>query len=417
MRVLVISAAFPPMQAGEATNAYHFCRRLAEQGLEVHVLTSVGRAASADAGIIVHPIMRGWSWREAARLGVFLRGCAPDVIYLMYLGWIYDFQFMSTFIPTIARRVLPTVPFVTRFENIAGAGPQTSSLGSRLIRKVVASLISRGDVDYQFGTLLRDSDTIVLLSGGHQAMLEQRLPGVGRKCVLMPPPVNMCMSPAGRASRERGRLELGAAPDDFLLVFVGFVYPGKGIETLLRSVRQLTRAGRRVRLAIIGGSLDREFPERPNYLQAMQSLATDLGIDRHVVWTGEYRWDDDQASVYLRGADACVLPFESGVRLNNSSLSSAAAHGLPIITTRGAHHEPQFVHRQNVFLCPPESIDALAAALTEVMDDPSLLASLAQGSLELARDWYGWQGAIDLTLSLFRAPLDHRARTVAQAAN
>jgi glycosyltransferase involved in cell wall biosynthesis len=418
VKVLVISAAFPPMQAGEATNAYHLCQRLAERGLDVHVLTSsVGQTAALDPRITVHPLMRRWSWAEAPRLRRFLKACAPDVIYLMYLGWTYDFQFMSTFIPTIAKRVLPAVPFVTRFENVGGAGPRTNSLASRIIRKGLASFDRSGHVDYQFGTLLRDSNAIVLLSGRHEEVLAQHLADVGRKCVLIPPPANMCMSAAGPATRERGRRALGARAGDFLLAYIGFVYPGKGIEHLLQGFRRLALERNNLRLAVIGGSLAREFPDQPNYLERMQALSIELGIDDKVIWTGEYRWDDDLASAYLRAADACVLPFATGVKLNNSSFSSAAAHGLPIVTTRDSALEPQFVHRENVFLCPPESPDALADAIGDLMDDGGLRGRLGEGSLRLARDWYSWETAMDKTLALFRAPRLTFSQAIPQSVN
>jgi hypothetical protein len=40
MKVLIISAAFPPMQAGEADHALHLCQHLAARGLDTHVLTT-----------------------------------------------------------------------------------------------------------------------------------------------------------------------------------------------------------------------------------------------------------------------------------------------------------------------------------------------------------------------------------------
>jgi alpha-beta hydrolase superfamily lysophospholipase len=57
MKVLVISAAFPPMRMGEATNAYHLCERLATRGFDVHVLTNHGHTSVADARITVHDLM------------------------------------------------------------------------------------------------------------------------------------------------------------------------------------------------------------------------------------------------------------------------------------------------------------------------------------------------------------------------
>ncbi len=40
MRLLFISAAFPPMRAGESEHAYYQCRHLSSRGGEVHLLTS-----------------------------------------------------------------------------------------------------------------------------------------------------------------------------------------------------------------------------------------------------------------------------------------------------------------------------------------------------------------------------------------
>jgi glycosyltransferase involved in cell wall biosynthesis len=403
MRVLVISAAFPPQSSGEATNAYHLCERLAARGLDVHVLASKGHTGASDRRITVHDLMRTWSWSEASRLTQFLRRNRPDVVYLMYLGWIYNFQFMSTFIPTIAKLALPGVRVITRFENVSGAGPQTNSTASRVLRRIVASCDLRGNVDYQFGTLLRDSDNVIILSARHEEILEPHLAGVGRKCVLIPPPANMRMSTEGDSSRARGRLTLKVGATDFVLAYIGFVYPGKGIETLLQSFEQVCRARSNVRLAIIGGGLAREFPDQPNYLDDMHALAARLGIADRVIWTGDYSSDSDEASTYLRAADLCVLPFDTGVKLNNSSFSSVAAHGRPIVTTQDDKLEPQFVHQANVFLCPPKSADAMARAIETVMDDKTLRDRLTLGSLQLAQQWYAWDTAIEKTVSLFAA--------------
>jgi glycosyltransferase involved in cell wall biosynthesis len=417
MRVLVISAAFPPMQAGEATNAYFMCRQLADRGLEVHVLTSRQHQVVAEPGITVHPLMRTWSWAEYGRLVAFLKECAPDVVYLMYLGWTYNRQFMVTFTPTIVKRVLPRCTFVTRFENVGGADAPTNSLASRAIRKLVATLDARGGIDYHFGTLLRDSDAIALLSGRHEQIIERHCPGVGAKCQLIPPPSNMrVVSKEARDAREQGRKALGAAPDDFVLAYIGFIYPGKGIETLLAAAKAVSRDRKQLRLAIIGGglaNLEKEYPGRPRYVDEMHKLADELGLNGRVAWTGDFSYDTDAASILLRGADACVLPFDTGVKLNNSSFSSAAAHGLPIITTRDDLLEKQFVHGDNVYLCAPRSPDDLSTAIRALIDDGALRERLAAGSERLAQEWYAWPTAVNRTMALFNPPATFAARPLA----
>jgi glycosyltransferase involved in cell wall biosynthesis len=222
------------------------------------------------------------------------------------------------------------------------------------------------------------------------------------------------MSADDEMTRIKGRQALGADPADFLVSYIGYLYPGKGIETLLRALKLLTTQRPQVRLAIIGGSIARVFEDQPDYLATLRALASDLGIADRVVWTGDYRWDSDEASTFLRASDACVLPFDGGVHLNNSSFASATAHDLPVITTRGTLLEPQFVHGKNVFLCQPKSPTELATAITTVVDDPSLRRTLSDGSQHLARQWYSWGTAVDKTLALLgdsRQPAgDHHDR-------
>jgi glycosyltransferase involved in cell wall biosynthesis len=133
----------------------------------------------------------------------------------------------------------------------------------------------------------------------------------------------------------------------------------------------------------------------------MQRLSSELGIEKQVMWTGTFSAETDEASTYLRAADLCVLPFDTGVKLNNSSFSSAAAHGLPIVTTFDDALEPQFIDRENVCLCPPRSPDALARCIETLVEDDALRSRLATGSLRLAKEWYDWESALDRTISLF----------------
>src|SRR5438034_5094625 len=87
-KVLVISGAFPPGNSGEAQHTFLLSRRLAERGFDVDVLTSAG--AVADESVHVWPVMREWSWREFRLLATILRSARPDVVVLMYIGWIYN---------------------------------------------------------------------------------------------------------------------------------------------------------------------------------------------------------------------------------------------------------------------------------------------------------------------------------------
>jgi hypothetical protein len=117
-------------------SAYYLAKHLAGRGLEVHVLTSQGNLGVGDPEIRIHAIMRNWSWSEVPKLAAFLKANAPDAIVLEYIGLIYGFHPMITFVPTICKRLFRQVPFVSRFESaFVGADPSQTSWLSRAFRK------------------------------------------------------------------------------------------------------------------------------------------------------------------------------------------------------------------------------------------------------------------------------------------
>ena len=79
-----------------------------------------------------------------------------------------------------------------------------------------------------------------------------------------------------------------------------------------------------MRLLIVGGTLDVPTVHLSReYFQMVCQLPKQLGIAERVVWTGPFSWDSDAGSRYLHAGDLCVLPFDYGVTLNNSSLADS----------------------------------------------------------------------------------------------
>jgi glycosyltransferase involved in cell wall biosynthesis len=399
VKLLVISAAFPPMRAGEADQALHLARHLANQGLDVHVLTRRECVATPSFPFKVYPIMRDWSWKDLGRLGRFLRQCNPDAVLLMYIGWIYHSHPMITFAATISKRLLPRAVFVTQFANVTGAVMQQGNILSRLVAQGMKLWVGAKGASQEYGTLLRDSDSVIVLSEHHKAELLRIYPSLDGRTMLIPPPpiMAMCAEDEGSA-RQHGREVLGIRSDEFLLVYLGYIYSGKGIETLLEAFRIVTRRRTGVRLVLVGGVIAREDPDHPSYSEHLLALAKQLGIGDRIIWTGGYSWESHEASLYLRAADAFVLPIDVGVQLNNSSFAAAAAHGLPIVATRGSILEAPFIHRENVLLCPSKNPELMAMAIEAAMDEPSLREQLRSGALQLSEEWFSWEKAIDRTI-------------------
>ena len=390
MKVLIVSA-FPPDRAPAAIHALHISEHLAKSGLAVHVLCKKGSIAATSQNIIVHPVIEEWAWSDLPRLVACLRECRPDVVLLLYIGWVFDHRQMITFLPTICRTVLPGVPCVTQFENVDMYAPSRSFLASAR-RKVMALRAGGKDVHWLFGTLLRDSTRIIALSTPHRARLLNQYAGVEEKSVILPPPplLRFCTDPPAVA-RQQAREVLGARPDDFLLVYLGYIYPGKGIETLLQAFRIVCRRNEGMRLFLVGGGLEIPNYSCGDYFHTVRQLSETLGIADSVSWTGLFDWDSEDGSRYLHAGDACILPFDSGITLNSSSLAAASTHGLPVVSTElPAGRDEMLEHCRNVYLCPPRDPEMLAEAIELVSEDADLRGRLRSGILDLARDWHCW---------------------------
>lgn len=408
MRLVIVCADFPPIQSGEAGHALHLARALAKRGIEVHVLTSAIAGVQGDPSFAVHPIMSGWSWSFFPRLAGFLRRTAPDCVLLLYLDAMYRSHSMVTFLPSIARALVPGARFVTQFEH-AGSTPHEPGFKHRLIRKAVAMLLRERSVNYELGTLLRDSDHIIALNEPHRLGLVEQWPPAASRISLIPPPPLMRIVPGGGGdARTRGRALLGVRPDEFVMLYYGYMYPGKGMETLIHAVHTAAKAQPSVRLVIAGEILEHVFSDRDarrstTYKSELHELVRRLGISDRVMWTGACAADGEEGSLYMWAADVCVLPFDRGIQLNNSTFAAAASHGLAILTTGGAMLETPFVHGENVWLCPPRDADAMAAAMVTLITSPAERHRIGAGARALADELFSWDRAVDRTLALFDA--------------
>jgi glycosyltransferase involved in cell wall biosynthesis len=397
MKLLVVTAAFPPMKAPEGDHAFHLCQHLADHGLDVHVITSRGTAAPQHPRIKVDSIVREWSWRDLLPIIRSIRRQAPDGVLLFYIGWLYNAHPMITFLPTIVKRMFPGIPVVTQFTNIQASSPSLFHKPSRILRRALAAWLGRRTANYEYGTLLSDSDRVIAMCAKHRALLAAAYPELdGKSTMIPPPPIIRMSSDVDSDVRSEVRERLGVGAEESLIAYFGYVYRGKGLETLLEAFAGLSQRRRDVRLILIGGIPDLQGAEA--YVAQMRAQVEKMGIAQRVIWTGDFDWESDEASRYLRASDLCVLPFDAGVAMNNSSVAAVCAHGLPIVTTSGEWTDDIFVDGDNVLLCPPRSPAALLAAIESILERPASRDRLRVGALALAQQWFCWESSVHRTV-------------------
>jgi glycosyltransferase involved in cell wall biosynthesis len=394
-RLLYISAAFPPYAAPEADFALQQCVHFAEAGVEVHVLTTRREGVVQPPGVHVHAVMETWSWRELGRLVSVVRRVRPDAGLLYFLGWLYSYRLMVTVAPLVLKASDRGTRFVTYFSNLGEGGAKADDLVNR-VRRLAFRALGR----LRYGALLPLSDRLVVFTEIHADKLAQVHPSLRDKTAVIPPPPLIRVLPDEPDVREAGRRALGVPEDAFLFTYFGRLLPRKGIETLLRAFADVAEQLPGARLAFVGGyhSTDAWFT-RPQYADELEALVDELGIGERLAWSGEYEWDSDAPSQYLRAADVAVLPFAGGVSLLNSSFAAVCVHGLPVVTTtRSTGAEAPIAHGRNTFLVPVEDPDALRDALLVVHADPGLRRQLGAGAARLAEACFSWRRALEQQL-------------------
>lgn len=178
------------------------------------------------------------------------------------------------------------------------------------------------------------------------------------------PRESVCMIPNGVPGPQA--LPDPAAPtDEWTLCVVALFRPRKGLEVLLKSLRQLLDTGQRVRLRAVGSF------ETPEYEQQVHALARELDLESAIDWTGFC----SNVGAELAKAHVMVLPSLYGEGLPMVLLEGMAA-GVPVVASAVEGMSEILEDGQAGVLVPPGDAPALADALASLLDEPRQMASL-----------------------------------------
>jgi glycosyltransferase involved in cell wall biosynthesis len=127
-----------------------------------------------------------------------------------------------------------------------------------------------------------------------------------------------------------------------------------------------------------------------------------LGIGDRITFTGRIS-DAELVRQYARASIAVVPSVYEGFGL---PAGEAMACGVPVISTTGGAL-PEVVGDAGI-LVPPSAPDALARAITGLVDHPRRAKALGQAGLQRARRYFSWQNAAEKTAAVYREVIrDH----------
>jgi UDP-glucose:(heptosyl)LPS alpha-1,3-glucosyltransferase len=183
-------------------------------------------------------------------------------------------------------------------------------------------------------------------------------------------------APAGGPSGEEARASLGLPQDHAVILFVANDFARKGLEALLAALMQLPHD---VSLAVVGGG------QAAPYLQRVQRA----GLEDRVHFLGALQ---DMSNAY-RAATLLVHPTLGDTFA--MAVLEGMAHGLPVVVSGPATCGISALLRDGeeaILLDNPRDADEIAEAVTRLLDDARLAATLQRAGPAFAAR-YSWEDA------------------------
>lgn len=236
----------------------------------------------------------------------------------------------------------------------------------------------------------------VIAAGGYPAEEAERAIGHSLPTTIVPPGVDVeRITPLDADARRTARAGLGLPVDGPLVMSASRLVPRKGMDVLIRASVEIAARHPDLHVGISGGGRDTD---------RLQKLISEL--DAPVTLLGRLP-DADMPAVYACGDLFAMLCRTRWGGLEQEGFGivfvEAAAAGVPQIAGRsGGAHEAVSHGETGVVVDDPTDVTAVAATISDLLDDPDRRAAMSTASRARAETEFSYDvlagrlaGAID----------------------
>ena len=388
MRIVLLSPTYPPDVGGLATSAQRLARMLAAAGHHVHVIAPTSSSApgqiarSVDSGVTVSRF--GTHRRTADTLAEWFRlvvaAHAEQPFDLLHAYFVTEAGFVATY----AGRYL-------------GLPSVVSARGNDLDRAVF-------DPARAAHTLHALQHASTITANSHELVRQAEALAPGRTATLIPNGVDTTLFTPLSATESTESTEnilhhhgpsetsvSSVAKNTARIGFVGEARAKKGLAPLLLAFREVAQA-RPAALMLIGGV---RTGDDESLVAIFQKQHPDLPL---VVVP---YMPHDALPAYYRALDVLVLPsLQDG--LPNALLEGMAC-GCAVVASTAGGIPDVLRHGENGLLVPPRDSPALAAAITQLLNDPDERSRLGRAARATVLRDFSPEQELQRNLAVYRA--------------
>jgi len=378
MKVCMIST-FPPKQCGIADYTSDLSSALARKGIEVEIVTYkepfAPKHETIKNDIKVHRILRGnplislKCWREIGKISADIvhmqsaTGLHKRSIYFLVLPNRGRFPLVTTVHDTpTSLRLIDYIPFL------------------RLMYKYSESI---------FVHTRRMKESLIRYHGVPEDRITTIPHGID---------VNL-YRPRVCSGNIKRSLNIG---DDHVLLFFGFVRPGKGVEYLIKSIPLVLKEAPQTKLVVAGGlpsDVKRYcfyLKSEKEYISSLKQMVGMLNLNKRVVFTGYV--PEDVVSEFFALADVVVFPYITCSQ--SGPLHKALASGKAIIATKVEGIDELIENGKNGIIVPPRDTRSLANSILNLLHNEKLRKELGKNARSTAEK-LSWDAVAEITANAY----------------
>lgn len=214
----------------------------------------------------------------------------------------------------------------------------------------------------------------------------------------------------GSVESAQARQQLGFAPEDKVVLYVGRFDKRKGIETLVRAVGQSQLRGKASLKLVIGGG---SRPGESDGLERdrIERIVAELGMGDMTVFPG--RLSDELLPIYYAAADVSVVPshYEPFGLVTIEAMASCT----PVVASDVGGLQYTVVPEETGLLAPPKDEVAFATAIDRILSNPDWAAQLGRNARVRVENKFSWEGVAHQLGDLYTQLLAGSAEALEQA--
>lgn len=197
--------------------------------------------------------------------------------------------------------------------------------------------------------------------------------------------------------------------DSRVVLYFGFLRPGKGIDVLLRAWQLIEKQHPDTTLVLAGGTPTRAMRyafllrSEATYPKMLHRLSTRLGIENRVVFTDFV--ESGTVPSLLASADIVVLPYDHGSP-QSGPMHKALSSGKPLIASDTVGFREVLQPDKEAVLVPPGDPRALANAISYLLDNAGIAREIGQNARRRAETELNWSIIAKRSLEVYRSLLE-----------